>query len=43
MRNCLGDPGGDLGQAAVGAERVYSDCWDGPSEEPRSATTWRPR
>ena len=32
----------DLGEAAVSAEGVYRDCCDGPSEEPLSATTWRP-
>ena len=38
----FGGRGGDFGQAAIGAERVYRDCCDGPSEEPPSATTWRP-
>src|SRR5205807_10384559 len=38
----LDGAGGDFRQAAIGAERVYRDCCDEPSEESLSATTWRP-
>jgi hypothetical protein len=42
LRGRVGSAGCDFRQPSIGAERVYRDCWDGPSGEPPSATTWRP-